>query len=437
MNEETLMKTRTEKYDVIIIGSGPGGASVASELSKHDMRVLMMERGDDAEPTGSFIQMAPNVFVPGQSLLFTDKTFLSLFRGLCTGGSSVFYCATAFEPPYGMLEKYGIALKEEVASLRKEVPMAPVSDDLMGVGALRIMESALKLGYNWKKLDKFIYPDKCRANCGKCSYGCPYGAKWTARNFVREAQDRGMTLINGARASRILFEGNRAVGVRYSKSGKYHDVFAKKIVVSAGGVGSAELLRESDFPGTGYDFFFDPLIIVFGTVEGLGSRGEIQMSAGVHNSQKGYLMADLNLPAPIYLTQAIPRMKLHKTFSQPDLLMIMVKIKDDLGGRITGSGGVRKGLGERDKAKLKEGCSEAEKILKQAGAKDIFNSLTLAAHPGGTVKINHLLDVDLKTTRENLYVCDCSVIPEAWGLPPTLTLLALGKRLGRHLVKTD
>jgi choline dehydrogenase-like flavoprotein len=49
------------------------------------------------------------------------------------------------------------------------------------------------------------------------------------------------------------------------------------------------------------------------------------------------------------------------------------------------------------------------------------------------VKIGDLLDSDLKTEYDNLYVCDCSVIPEAWGLPPTLTLICLGKRLARHL----
>ena len=37
------------------------------------------------------------------------------------------------------------------------------------------------------------------------------------------------------------------------------------------------------------------------------------------------------------------------------------------------------------------------------------------------------------TEYDNLYVCDCSVIPEAWGLPPTLTLIGLGKRLAKHL----
>jgi hypothetical protein len=40
---------------------------------------------------------------------------------------------------------------------------------------------------------------------------------------------------------------------------------------------------------------------------------------------------------------------------------------------------------------------------------------------------------DLKTDVDNLYVCDRSVIPEDWGLPPSLTILALGKRLAQHL----
>ena len=33
-------------YDVVIIGSGPGGASVAYGLAGHGARVLLLERGD-------------------------------------------------------------------------------------------------------------------------------------------------------------------------------------------------------------------------------------------------------------------------------------------------------------------------------------------------------------------------------------------------------
>jgi choline dehydrogenase-like flavoprotein len=137
-----------------------------------------------------------------------------------------------------------------------------------------MMQSARQLGYPWRKLNKFIYQDKCRPDCGLCSYGCPHGAKWTARNFVEQAVDRGMTMINGARVTRILFEGDKAVGVRYRKNLQSHNVFARRIVVAAGGVGSPKILRRSGLDRAGYDFFFDPLIMVFGTVDGLGRRAQ-------------------------------------------------------------------------------------------------------------------------------------------------------------------
>lgn len=424
-----------KSFDAIIVGSGPGGASVAKELVGDNKNVLMLERGDNDPIKGSLFQVAMNAGIPTQSLLFTNLKFLAMVRGLCTGGSSIFYCATAFEPPFKMMDAYGIDLREEVRELRAEIPIAPAEDRLVGVGASLIMKSARELGYDWKKLDKFIYQDKCKPDCYQCSYGCPHGAKWTARNFVEEATDKGMTLINGAKVSKVLFENGRAVGVRYSKNFKSHDVYAKRVVISAGGVGSPDILKRSGLDQAGRDFFFDPLIMVFGSVKGLGSKGEIQMAAGLHMKKEGYLMVDLNFPTPIYWAQSMPKLRLHKAFSRDDTLMIMIKIKDALGGRITAGGGVRKNLTAGDKAKLKDGYGHARRILKNAGAKGIFSGWTVAAHPGGTVKINHMLDSNLKTTRDNLYVCDCSVIPEAWGLPPTFTLLALGRRLGRHLVQ--
>jgi choline dehydrogenase-like flavoprotein len=125
--------------------------------------------------------------------------------------------------------------------------------------------------------------------------------------------------------------------------------------------------------------------------------------------------------------------RLHKLFSHSHTLQIMIKAKDSLGGRLTYRGGVRKDLVQSDKQKLLKGYERAKDILKNAGAKGIYKSWYIAAHPGGTVKINDLIDSDLKTEYDNLYVCDCSVIPQAWGLPPTLTLIGLGKRLAKHL----
>lgn len=421
-------------YDYLVVGSGPGGATVARELTEAGKKVLILEWGGNAPVGGSPIRFGRAVGIPGRGLMFTDHKGQVMIRGICTGGSSIFYCATAFEPPYEMLKSYGIDIEAEVKTLKQEIPIAPLKDELIGPGAKKIMTSALDLGYEWNKINKFIFQDKCRPDCRMCSYGCPYDAKWTARHFVEQATAGGATLINGARVTKILFEGDQAVGVEYKKRFTTHTVNAGTIIVSAGGIGSPLLLRHSGLYGAGYDFFYDPLYMVFGTVGGVRSKGETQMTGGFHMAQDGYVMTDLKTPAMIYLPLIAPRCKAHKIFSHPKTLMIMVKIKDDLGGRITWHGGVRKSLSRADKQRLEKGCGNARRILEHAGARDVFKSWGLAAHPGGTVKINDMVDADLKTPRDNLYVCDCSVIPEAWGLPPTLTLLGLGKRLAGHLI---
>lgn len=111
----------------------------------------------------------------------------------------------------------------------------------------------------------------------------------------------------------------------------------------------------------------------------------------------------------------------------------MIKARDTLGGRLSDRGGVRKRLAKEDQLKLQRGFRRAKEILERAGATGIYQTWKLAAHPGGTIRIGDLVDSNLETRIKNCYVCDCSVIPEAWGLPPTLTLLSLGKRLGQHL----
>jgi choline dehydrogenase-like flavoprotein len=125
--------------------------------------------------------------------------------------------------------------------------------------------------------------------------------------------------------------------------------------------------------------------------------------------------------------------RFHKMFSRRNTLQIMVKARDELGGKLTDNGGVRKILDENEKQKLRRGFERAKEILKNAGAKAIFRTHYLAAHPGGTAKVGDLVDSNLMTKYDNLFVCDCSVIPEAWGMPPATTIIGLGKRLAKYL----
>ena len=68
-----------------------------------------------------------------------------------------------------------------------------------------------------------------------------------AQAFLREAEQRpNLTIITEAQATRVLFEGTTAVGVRYFKNGVYQDaIAAREVILAAGAVGSPHLLLVS------------------------------------------------------------------------------------------------------------------------------------------------------------------------------------------------
>ncbi|MBF0102141.1 MAG: GMC family oxidoreductase [Desulfobacterales bacterium] len=422
-----------QRFDAIVVGSGPGGATVAKELTHKKLKVLILEEGSNAPITGSPIQTIQIAGIPGKNVLFTPE-LLSMVRATVTGGSSIIYYGTAFDPPVQMFAQYGIDIHNEVEEIRTELPIAPLRDDLIGPMAKRIMESAKSLGYAWDKLPKFIYQDKCRQDCWRCNYGCPYGAKWNARMYVEEAVSNGAVLVNGVKVQDVLFEKKQARGVAFTRWGIEDKAYAPIVILAAGGIGTPVILRASGIKNAGYQFFFDPLISVMGTANDIDGGQEVPMATGIHLKEDGYLMTDMTIPHLLYKLFAAQVFRFDRLFSHRKTLTIMIKIKDDLGGRLTDSGGVRKQLTQEDLKKLHSGYDRAREILTRAGATNIFKSWYIAAHPGGTAKVNDIVDTHLQTEYHNLYVCDCSVIPEPWGLPPTFTLIALAKRLAKHLI---
>jgi choline dehydrogenase-like flavoprotein len=429
---------RPTNWDLIVVGTGPGGSTVARDLARSGKRVLLLEWGPGGPIRGTFAQYARELLLPGKSLLVTHN-LLGMVRGITTGGSSLFYYATAFPVPDDMLAAYGVDITDEVREARSELPIGPLKDEMMTPMATRLMESARRIGFDWQKLDKFMFQDRWSPGTPFGYYGDPRGVKWSARMQVDEALTHGAVLLNGAKVSRVLVENGIATGVEYWMRGKRCTASAPVVVLAAGGIGSPLILRSSGVREAGYDFFFDPLITVCGTMKDVRLRDdEIPMSAGVHMKDNGYVMTDMAIPPSSHVIFSAQVLRLRKLLAFRDTARIMVKIKDALSGHLTDNGGVRKKLLESDRAKLMHGYDSAKRILSEAGATDIYRTGYLAAHPGGTVKIGQLLDADLQTVAyRNLYVCDCSVIPEAWGLPPVLTIVGLGKRLARHLVARE
>jgi len=423
-----------DNYDVIVVGTGPGGATVARDMARKQKKVLMLEWGPGDAPNGGIVQSVMEMLMPFKSLLLTPQ-LLGMVRGICTGGSSIYYYGTSYPIPFEMFKAKGVDLKEADNEVRKDLPfIGPLKEHMITTMAKTMRESAQDLGYNWKPLDKYIIQDKWSPDY-KWGVNDPRDIKWSSLMWVRDALKDGATLLNHAKVVRVLLENKKAVGVEFKMKGTMYRAYGSTVVLAAGGIGSPCILRATGIKDVGNDFFFDPLITICGEHKYITKENEMPMQCGCAFPDDEYLMTDMALPLwlheNIFATEVF---RFDQLFKGKKTFRIMVKSKDALGGRLTDGGQVLKILGSKEKKKLLHGKERARKILEHAGCHSIYGTYYFAAHPGGTVKLGEFVDSNLKTQFDNLYVCDCSVIPEAWGLPPVQSILALGRYLSKNLL---
>ena len=430
------------KCDVVVVGSGPGGATVARELTLKGKNVIILEWGKD-NPPGAGIVLDPFKYLGGfgmrkNIILKTKNNSMEMFRGITTGGCTMVYGGGAWEPPIDEFSEYGFDLSKEVEEIKKEIAIQPLPDELIGPRGKLIMKSALELGLEWKKVDRFFKdPDKCKLGDNSYYIGDRTGSRWCARDWVMDAVNNGASLMNETYCEEVIIEGDKAAGViATDRTGREIEIGADKVVLAAGAVGSPIILQMSGIFEAGRSFCNTPYVLAFGYVDrGLKPGKEQLGQAGILLEEDGIGLFDCTLaklPYKIYVAKAS---KFSKAFKAEKVLTVLVHIEDESDGSISLTGEIVKNLSEKDQFKINKGMILARKILKNAGAKDIWFSEPGGSHPAATCKIGDVVDSNLKTRIGNLYVADSSVLPKLMATPPVLTILALAKRLSKRLVR--
>jgi len=440
-----MSKELSFSADVIIVGSGPGGATVTRELTKGGKKVLILERGGEYRDK-FYYGTYPGAIIYSDrgSLLFT-KEGLNIIAPIMVGGATSMYCGCAAPPPVWFKDKYGLDIDAEVRQTIEELNIKPLPEKLRGEASTRIAQAAKALGYDWYAQPKFMDPDrsvrlgkqfKCHATT---MLGCRCGAKWNAAEWVDDAVANGAQLKTKARVEKVIIENGRAVGVQGKIRGQQFKATAGTVVLSAGGIGSPRVMQASGFSKAGVGMAMDTTVMVYGFTKKSGTGKEPPMTWSWENDDEGYMLSTLTDPWLLYPMVAIRKglMPALRWYKWNKMLGIMIKLKDDTSGGVYPNGKISKPLTKGDEESLNSANEICKKILIEAGAEksSIFMTPFRGTHPSGTVRVGEMLDINLQTEADGLYVCDASVFPESLDRPTVLTIIGLGKRLAKHLLK--
>jgi hypothetical protein len=182
----------------------------------------------------------------------------------------------------------------------------------------------------------------------------------------------------------------------------------------------------------------DTTIMVYGfrTQPGIGK--EPPMTWYWENFEDGYMLSTLMDPWLLFpLIMALKGLRYPMLWPRwGNMLGIMIKLKDEISGGVFENGVISKPFSEREAKRTARAVDLCTKILIASGAnpENIVTTPQRGTHPSGTVRIGDMLDGNLQTKREGLYVCDASVFPEALCRPTVLTIIGFAKRLAKHLL---
>jgi choline dehydrogenase-like flavoprotein len=475
--------------DVVVVGTGAGGAVVGRELAEQGLAVVFVEEGryfDRADFTGRSFQMQQKLYRRGGTTFSVGNVGIPIPLGQTVGGTTTVNSGTCYRTPDRILDEWST-----------ELGLTELAPDRMG-GYFERVESVLQveaaraelLGGNGRVIARGCealgltkhHPLKRNAPAcdgqGVCCFGCPTDAKRSTNvSYIPIALRAGAELFAGAKVTRILVESGRARGVvARTHDGRVLTIRSKAVVVACGAILTPLLLEQQGF----------------GTASGqLGKNLSIHPAAGAlaefdeeilpwKGIPQGYAIEDLHDEGILFEGAMVP---LELTMSMTQLIgPELIRLAESFGHvssfgfliEDTSRGSVRAVMGqpvisywltEQDVSHIKRALDVLAQIFFAAGARrvhtpingfDVIESpddlarlrratlkpwdLDLSAyHPLGTARMgvdprSSVVDAGHQVHDiPGLYVVDGAAVPTSLGVNPQITIMALATRAAEKI----
>jgi choline dehydrogenase-like flavoprotein len=489
-----LTGERRVRADVVVVGSGAGGAPVAKALAEAGKRVVVVEEGAyfaRQQLTARPRDMTALLYRDGGQVATVGTPAIMLPTGRAVGGTTLVNSGTCFRTPDRVQRRWADELGIEdlhldplYAQVEREIGVHRVTPELAGANARIAKRGADALGWSGHYLDRNAVG--CQGS-GVCAFGCPTGAKQHAGEvYMNAAHAAGAFTYTNARALRIDMEdnGTRARGITArTRGGGTLVVTAGETVIAAGTLHTPLLLAASDIITNrhlGRHLSIHPATAAWALMdETVDMARGVPQSYGIDEfASEGFMLEGIAGP-PDYLAMAVPYsgdrhrelMLGYRHVAQFGLMIEDTSRGHIPVGRIARAASpgrpiIRYDVNTRDVKTIRNGVTRLAELLFAAGANRVILPLArmpelasageldrlrthdvraqdlklMAFHPLGTARMaaSATQGVTAPDHRvhgtSNLHISDGSAVPTALGVNPQLTIMAFATRLASRLL---
>ena len=466
--------------EFLVIGSGPGGALTARELCKHNKDVLLIESGDhlplESCKPYSTLEMEQKYKFGGLNPTFNNPK-ISYVEGHCVGGGSEINSGFYHRTPKDIIDSWEKDFKiknfshEELLGhfkiIEKEINVSYLPNSISAAKAsLKLKEGADKLGWQSMEVPRWFKFDN---NGG--------GVKQSmTQTYIKWYLEDGGKLISNLNAYKINYRENKwKVLCKNTITNQNFSIFAKYIFLCGGTVSTPFLLKSSGIhKNIGKSLQMHPTVKVvaeFDEVVNYSNMGvpvhQVKefsplISFGCSISSKNHLALAM-LDNKKYLNKVKKdwrKMAIYYAMIRPEGKGKIIKLpffNDPL---------VRFSLTKHDLEVLSDGLSKMCRMLFKAGAKNIYPSIknfgvinskesisriptVLSKNKTGLMALHLFSSCPMGENKklcpvdsfgklfghENIYINDGSLLPNAPGVNPQGTIMAIARRNILHFIE--
>jgi choline dehydrogenase-like flavoprotein len=486
----TLAQGLDEGCDVVIVGSGAGGAAMAAHLAEAGLSVIVLEEGPyytpseiaSFRPTQSMRRMWREAGLLA-ALGIGQTPVIGLAVGRNVGGSSVHTGGVCFRIPenvhdewvrdHGLGELSAKRMREAYEDVERRVHVTEVPSSARSLSTTKFLEGADKLGVPFSSIRRNTVG--CEGNA-RCNFGCPKHAKMSVdQAYLPSAIAQGARVYSDSLVERVLWEGDRAVGVEGKVLGRPDApklrIRARAVVLACGTVHTPVLLAKSGVGNVhvGRHITLHPAVRVSALFDQRldGWNGALQSVYSDHYANEGITLVGVYSPVNI-LAAALPGVgpalrARGRTMGHVGVLGGMVH---DEGGGVVRSTPAREGalsyeMIPRDLARIRRTTTILGELALAAGAREVYLPIfgvppvrdlatlralehqsldarrieCIAFHPLGSARMAN--DARRGVVDENghvygtrgLYVADGSVLPTSIGVNSQVAIMTMATRL--------